>query len=536
MNFKIIATLGLAALTTIGASAQSAIDAYNITPSQLRGTARFVSMGGAFTSLGSDLSCLTQNPAGLGLYRYNDIGISFDVSFRNYKAASNYQSGSISETKADFDNFGYVGVTNLSGTLTSFQWGVSYNRLTSFDRRSSGMINPTNTSLSNYIASYTNGVHSDDLLDSSDFNPYYDSSSDWLSALAYNSFMINNTNNEESYAGLYQNGTAGDVAFDNREQGYIDEYNIDFAGNVQDVVYWGIGVGIMDVNYNSETYYSESMAGALVYDQSRDILTTGNAGFELYNRRTITGSGANIKLGIIVRPIDAIRIGLAVHTPTWLHLTHTGFGDVDYAYTPDNSNSSRPTNSGYTGTPEYNYLSRLNTPWRIMVGASAVIGSKAIISADYERVAYGDMSMKEQGSGYFGGYVENKYANQDIKNYFKAANIYRVGVEYRLSRSVSVRAGYNYQSTAISDAAKSPSTTVYTSGTDASYTFFDDATQNVSLGLGYHYKSWYVDAAWQYTQRKGTYHAYTSFDGNIAPSASITDTNNNIVISTGFRF
>jgi hypothetical protein len=33
------------------------------------GTARFQAMGGAFTALGGDLSVLSQNPAGLGIYR-----------------------------------------------------------------------------------------------------------------------------------------------------------------------------------------------------------------------------------------------------------------------------------------------------------------------------------------------------------------------------------------------------------------------------------------------------------------------------------
>ena len=74
-----------------------------------------------------------------------------------------------------------------------------------------------------------------------------------------------------------------------------------------------------------------------------------------------------------------------------------------------------------------------------------------------------------------------------------------------------------------------------TSGTEPSYTFYEGAN-NISLGLGYRYKGWYVDLAWQYTRRKGTWHAYTNFNGIVAPTASVTDTHNNIVISTGFRF
>ena len=534
MNRRILLALGTAALVTAGAAAQSAVDAYTITPTQLRGTARFVSMGGAFTSLGSDLSCLTQNPAGIGMYRYSDIGLTFDASIRSYKSSTNYQSSSNSETKWNFDNFGYVGVANLSGALRSFQWGVSYSRIASFERMSSGYINPSATSLSNYVASFTQGTNSGDMLSDDNYDPYYDSSVDWLSTLAYNSYMISNTTGDESYAGLYQNGTNGDALYQMRETGSIDEYNIDFGGNVSDVVYWGIGVGIMDVNYNSVSDYSESMENALVYSPTRDALVSGNAGFNLYNQRSISGTGANLKLGVIVRPIEQLRIGVAIHTPTWLHLNHQGYGQVDYNYSPYGEGSDRPTNSGTADTPDYGYSSRLNTPWRFMLGASTVIGSSAIVSVDYERVAYGDMKLRQEGS-FYGGYVDNTFANEDVKNLFRAANIVRVGLEYRISRNFSARAGYNWQSSALTEAAKSPTAAVGTSGTDPSF-IFNDATNTFSHGLGYHYKSWYIDAAWQHVRRSGTYHAYTSFDGNIAPTASLTDNYNNIVISTGFRF
>ena len=130
--------------------------------------------------------------------------------------------------------------------------------------------------------------------------------------------MISNsspgTNTE--YVGLYQKGTNGDALYDVHQTGYVDEYNIDIAGNLDDIVYWGLGVGIYDVSFTQESNYSESMAGAYIYDRSTDAFATGNASFNLYNLKTVTGSGANIKLGLIVRPVDQFRIGFAVHTPT----------------------------------------------------------------------------------------------------------------------------------------------------------------------------------------------------------------------------
>lgn len=62
-----------------GAFAQSAIDAYRFSQPDLRGTARFMGMGGAFGALGGDLSTLSQNPAGIGVYRSNELGFTLDL-------------------------------------------------------------------------------------------------------------------------------------------------------------------------------------------------------------------------------------------------------------------------------------------------------------------------------------------------------------------------------------------------------------------------------------------------------------------------
>ncbi len=36
-------------------------------------------MGGAFGALGGDLSTLSQNPAGIGVYRSNELGFTLDL-------------------------------------------------------------------------------------------------------------------------------------------------------------------------------------------------------------------------------------------------------------------------------------------------------------------------------------------------------------------------------------------------------------------------------------------------------------------------
>ena len=53
-----------------------ATDLAQLSQTHVFGTARVMGMGGAFTSLGADLSSMSLNPAGLGMYRRNEISLT----------------------------------------------------------------------------------------------------------------------------------------------------------------------------------------------------------------------------------------------------------------------------------------------------------------------------------------------------------------------------------------------------------------------------------------------------------------------------
>ena len=59
-----------ASLMPVALSAQSAIDAYAMSQTDFRGTARFMAMGGAFGALGGDVTSMNQNPAGTVSYTH----------------------------------------------------------------------------------------------------------------------------------------------------------------------------------------------------------------------------------------------------------------------------------------------------------------------------------------------------------------------------------------------------------------------------------------------------------------------------------
>lgn len=544
MNKRIIAAAILA--LPLAMMAQTAIDAYQLSRYDLRGTARFMSMGGAFTALGGDLSTLGQNPAGIGVYRKSEVGITADIDIQGTKTITPTGSFNNDQTKAYCTNLGYVGsfYTGLD-IMPYFQFGFNYGRAASFDRRYKGTNGAMNASLTSYLAGYTTaeGWPASDLSGTND--NYYAYNAPWMSMLGYNGFLFNAPEGSTSYTPLWNSSTTGASSFDVEEKGYVDEYNINVGGNFTDLVYWGIGVGITDIEYTQRAYYSESLTGATVpnlevvnesngaYLNSDGTTTTGNAAFGLSNYKHISGTGFNFKAGVIIRPIEQLRIGLAVHTPTYYDLDQNSICDLDYDYSTMPAEATAAMK--YTGSPEDPVSYKLRTPWRLMLGVAGVIGNKGLVSVDYEYRPYQNMLIKDKSGDTFND------LKSDIKSYYDAAHIIRLGAEYRVSKQFSVRAGFAYESTPTSATVREGRDMVYTSnpddtGTNPAYTL-DNQAVYYTAGLGWHHNGFYADAAYVHKYRSSTYHPFTPNTYTADPASSKVEmSSNNIVISVGYKF
>ena len=71
---------GLMALAVITANAQETYENANLMKPELTGTARYIGMGGAMEALGADISTISTNPAGIGLFRSSSVNLSFGLS------------------------------------------------------------------------------------------------------------------------------------------------------------------------------------------------------------------------------------------------------------------------------------------------------------------------------------------------------------------------------------------------------------------------------------------------------------------------
>ncbi len=528
--------------------AQSSIDAYKISQNSLHGTARFQAMAGAFTALGGDLSTLNQNPAGVGIYRSNEVGLSFDIDMQSATMNSMGSKLTQDHTAADFTNIGYIGSIALDNeTMPYFSWGISYSRIASFNRRYKGYTPAMETSLSNYIASFTNqlGYSGNELFETDKYTPYFDSSCDWLSTLAYNSYLING-GTPGQFSGLFGANSTGAAEYEVRDKGYIDEYAIDFGGNIQNTLYWGIGIGITDLSYTRDTRYAESIDNAIIPNKDATGTATGTADWDLYNSQAISGTGFNFKFGLIFKPINELRIGAAIHTPTWYRLTQSYAANIryelagqDYAYA---TNSFSPSvgldvnpDHPYNYTPVAEFDWRLRSPWRFSLGVAGVLLNRVIVSADYERVMYPSMSIKTPDG--WGGFSTNDALNADVKDYFQSSNILRVGGEFRALPWLSLRAGYSYESSNVKSGAYDGEIgyDIATAGTDCSYAFNKD-TQYITAGAGLRYKAFSFDITYVHRTQESKYQAFTNFESFVAPNAKLTNTDNKLVFSLAYRF
>ena len=525
-------------------NAQDSFDVLQLSQNELRGTSRFQSMAGAFGALGGDLSTLTQNPGGIGVYRNSDVGITLGVDFNSTKAGVDKTNN----TKFNLNNVGYIGAIRLdSEVLPNLNFGFTYNRLQSFNRHYFGGVGDIPTSMSNYVADAFVNLQDflpGDLYWTDNFNPYFDGYAPWAAVTMFDMPTTNNgyvgiiNANGNMMQGLYGDGTRGNAFYEVDERGHADEYNIGFGGNLYNRFYWGIDFGILDLDFRSNQYYQESLDNPYIMADDKDLflsdITNDNTKAEwgLYNYLHSKGTGVNFKFGFIWKPTQALRIGAAFHTPTFYDMRDTYFVSTElkgYQNGQTLYSASKESNDGYNYSSTYT----MSTPWRFMGSVAGVIGTQGIISLDYECVANESMRLgDDRGDNY-------PDVTQNCKTNFKPSHIIRVGGEYRINPNWSLRAGYSFKSTQVEKGVDEYEYNIATVGTNPAYQY-DNKVHHITCGAGYRYKSFYADAAFVHKIRESVYNAFSpindkyGYEPNV--SADVKDNNNRVTLTLGVRF
>ena len=546
---KKILSIMTAAMLGTAVSAQETYDNAQLATKDLNGTARYVGMGGAMEALGADLSTIGTNPAGIGMFRCGMVAGSF--GFNTLSDAKSF--GNANKTNMSFDQAGFV-YSMRSGRHSMLNFGFNYTKSKNFDQilTAAGRLNNASqnklSAMKNANGVYTLQDKNNGLVSNS--GAY--SQADYLySNVLFNHYDANNPNdpnnamlsegdkgvivNQTTGLPVYYNATGYD--FGRSTTGYIGQYDFNVSGNSNDRFYWGFTVGIYDVHYNGSSLYSESLVDG----------NTAIGDVAMNDERKITGTGFDVKAGLIFRPAEEspFRIGLYVHTPTWYDLTTRN-------YTVLNNNTNEAYGSTERGKSSESYDFKFYTPWRFGVSLGQTVGNYLALGATYEYADYTTNDIRVNDGGevdYWGNYYEtssrDEAMKQNIKNSLKGVHTVKLGMEFKPEKNFAVRLGYNYQSAmynknGFKDGSLESYGTYYASTTD--YTNWKD-THRFTAGVGYNYGKFSFDLAYQYSQTNGDFYPFMSyvddsepkFD-NVCDAVKVSNKRNQLLFTVGYKF
>lgn len=525
MNKKISLVVWSLLLLAGSAAAQTVYDGAKFIDKDLNGTARFVSMGGAMSALGGDISTMNTNPAGIGIFRSSDIQTTFGLSSFNTK--SNTLSGTYKndDVRGDFDQIGFVYSSKIGNStpLRYVNFGFNYRRVKSFFNKqkfAGGLGDFTQTQ---QMAQQAYGINADAWE-----NAFNNNEIGWLSAIGYYGFVIDPietpAGQPQEYIGMYDQGNA---LLEVEQRGHLDEYSFNIAFNVNDRVYLGLTLGGYDLNFKKYTYYEEVYPG------------TNGEGYDLSSWNRIVGTGVDFKLGAIFRPFEdsPFRFGLAMHTPTFFSLDYKTSAQLNSSVQDPDGIVYDATVSTVDELPNHGEMVRpfhFQTPWLFNVSVASTVGSQFAFDAEYEYQDYGFMKFKDVD-----GYNEIFDFENSTRDMMKAVHTLKVGMEFKPVPEFGLRAGYNYRTSLFNDNAFKD-LPYYSIQTDTDYANTMDR-HTVTFGLGYRGSSFYADLAYKYDTYKSNLYPFVVQDGNkIYPSANtvtkLTNERHQVLLTLGYRF
>ena len=500
-------------------TAQETYENARLMEQDLNGTARYVGMGGAMEALGADISTISSNPAGIGLFRSSNVSTSFGIV--SQAEGKDFRTGD--KTNFSFDQLGFV-YSSRTGKSSFVNVAFNYHKDRNFDYVLSAAAALDGRGSQNNL-SFIKAIGENDEYGSSkfNFNDVKGKGTAWwtsqLDNVYYNSFIV------DKYGVPYCD-VASDYMMNRANTGYIGVYDFNISGNIDNRLYLGLTVGLHDVHYKGVSDYQENILNA-------DGGSAGNV--IVSDEREVTGMGYDVKAGIIIRPFEesAFRIGASVSTPTFYKLTTR-----NHTYLTNNTPFTDMYNPYYTANDSYEF--KLYTPWKFGLSMGHTVGTNLALGASFEYADYGTADTRYITGTYYDEWT-NSYTddsesdnvmNTHTKETLKGVSTLKLGAEFKPTKEISLRAGYNYVSPMYkTDGFKNgllvSDGTIVSSATD--YVNWKD-TNRLTLGFGYRHNNFSIDMAYQYSSRKGDFYPYMSavsdynyYDDNNGTSVYVTD-------------
>lgn len=474
---------------TFQTSAQTVQDALRLSRLESGGTARSVSSGGALSAFGGDFGTLSVNPAGIATYRKSTLVITPSLNIASANSTFNETDFTNSTVNLKLENLGLVfSKTDNNSDWKSVNFGIGINKLTNFNQEFfySGT---TEGTIAQRWLNFANGTLPDDLYA-------------FEEGIAYDAGIIFPTTDPANgeYA-IDPDGTE-DLYKEQivTEKGSITDLNLTLGGNYQHKLYVGVTLGMPIVNFESDKSYTE--IDELGISQEFNDMTFNES-------LSTTGIGFNAKLGIIYRVSQSLRVGAAIHTPTFFALTDQYETDIISSLTLGGFTEEFEALSPVS-TFSYNYIS----PFRAVGSVGFLLGKIGFVSGDIEYVNYatGQFDYDEDPEG-------ERLVNDDILATLGSAINLRVGGEVRQG-IFALRAGAGYSISPYQDTFEGA----------------DEGRLNLSAGVGLREKSLFIDFGIANTTYSSSYSPYTISDEEAGPKVDNRFSTMRFVGSIGFRF
>ncbi len=512
----------LLAAFTVGSSlyAQETYENAKLMNSDLNGTAKYVGMGGAMDALGADLSLMSTNPAGIGLFRHSTAALSFGFVSQN---GGNTNAGG-HKTNMSFDQAGFV-YSSRTRSNSFLNVGFTYRKSKNFNYllNAAGALNNASQNKLSY-QKLRNGLLYDIRTGKPDLDRPYVTCNQLDAVFVQKLFTAADDGNYYYYP-------ANEYLLDRSHEGYIGEYDFNISGNIKDRVYLGMTVGIHDVNYRHYGLYTE------YFDSNPENI----AGLTVCDDREISGVGVDMKFGVIVRPVETspFRMGISVATPIFYDLTTSNYTIIT---------------DGATDVPTYEtYDFKLNTPWKFNFSLGHTFGKYVAVGAGWEIADYSNTDTRVNDGGvynwYWDEYDESSHSdgemNRHTENTLKCVHTLKFGVEVKPTDNLSLRAGYNYVSPmykkdGFKDGTLESEGSYYSSATD--YTNWE-STNRFTCGVGYNIGKLSLDLAYQYSTTQGKFSPFMSYydnadamEDNIADAVTVKNNRHQVLLTLGYHF
>lgn len=492
--------------------AQEPTDALRYSWTTQSGTARNQAIGGASGSLGGEFSTLFVNPAGLGFYKTDEFVLTPGYNLYNNK--STYK-GSLSGTKHNKFNLGASGLlfsfnNYPTSNVKNFTVAIGVNRSADFN---SNIFYKGNNNKTSYSEKYLEELIHNNVQDPNRAAQDYP----YGSSLGLNTYLIDTIRAANGSVAGYRSLADLSQGALNQENsitssGGITDIALGGAVNLRDKLFFGGTLNVPLLNYNRSSSFKES-------DASGNIKNFNNA---IANETLETkGYGINGKIGLIYKPVEYVRLGLAVHSPTFYELTDKYTAEIitdleGYGGAGIKRQSSLDFNNNQPGQLKYN----LSTPWRIIASGSYVFREvenvkrqRAFITADLEYINYKSSTFTAAD-------------NQDIdtKNYFTELN---TTIKEQYKGAINVRVGGELKFNTIM---------CRLGGAYYGNPYKNEKADRVKLsgGLGYRDKGFFADLTYVYAMNKDVNYPYRLQDKPNDP-ASLKNNTGNIVATIGFK-